>query len=78
MESRLFAGRQAADEARHVRFGTDYLTDWFRHHTRVQLAYYGQFLVDQALKLASSDNLSVAIGMMNNKLEQRLQRFSGR
>lgn len=106
------------DEARHVRFGSDYLADWFRHHNSEQSGYYGQYLVDQALKLASSDNLSVAIGkplgwdtgelrrhlrqhrvnnptfihqrfrqlsinikaigMMDNKLAQRLQRFSGR
>jgi hypothetical protein len=49
------------DEARHVKFGTDYLAAMFRSHTSDQLEQYGNFVVEKAFELASSDNHCVVI-----------------
>jgi hypothetical protein len=49
------------DEARHVKFGADYLASRFKHHNAEQLGVYGNFVVDHAFGLASSDNHCVAI-----------------
>jgi hypothetical protein len=49
------------DEARHVKFGTDYLAAMFRSHTSGQLERYGNFIVEKAFELASSDNHCVVI-----------------
>lgn len=49
------------DEARHVKFGTDYLKSLFRHHSQEQLNNYGNFVVDKAFELASSDNHCLTI-----------------
>jgi len=49
------------DEARHVKFGADYLASRFKDHSAEQLDVYGNFVVDQAFGLASSDNHCVAI-----------------
>jgi len=49
------------DEARHVKFGTDYLAAIFRSHTPDQLEQYGNFVVEKAFALASSDNHCVGI-----------------
>lgn len=49
------------DEARHVKFGTDYLAAVFVRHTPEQLNGYGNFVSTKAFELASSDNHCVDI-----------------
>lgn len=49
------------DEARHVKFGTDYLASLFGQRSPEQLNEYGHFVVDKAFELASSDNHCLAI-----------------
>lgn len=49
------------DEARHVKFGTDYLENRFQHHDAEQLGFYANFVVDKAFELASSDNHCITI-----------------
>lgn len=49
------------DEARHVKFGTDYLKFLFIDHHPDQLSNYGNFVINKAFELASSDNYGLAI-----------------
>jgi rubrerythrin len=54
------------DEARHVKFGTDYLKaffqqHFFQQHNTQQLSDYAHYVVDKAFELAASDNHCVAI-----------------
>ncbi|MDP2128214.1 MAG: ferritin-like domain-containing protein [Pseudohongiella sp.] len=65
------------DEARHVRFGTDYLKSLFRSHNAEQLTGYGNYVIDKAFELASSDNQCLAIARDHqwdiHKLRQHLR-----
>lgn len=105
------------DEARHVKFGTDYLKSLFTHLSPKERTQYGHCITDQAFALASSDNHGViiarergwntctfrhhvrrqriikpalfrrrfrqlhlniaAIGLMNDSVRRRLERFTG-
>lgn len=49
------------DEARHVKFGTDYLAARFRQHDVGQLHKFGTYIVDKAFELAATDNHCVTI-----------------
>jgi 1,2-phenylacetyl-CoA epoxidase catalytic subunit len=49
------------DEARHVKFGADYLRSLFRHHNADLLNEYGNYVVSKAFELADSDNHCIAI-----------------
>lgn len=54
------------DEARHVKFGSDYLKSLFAHRSAPQLGSYGHFVVSKAFELAASDNNCVEIARQQN------------
>jgi 1,2-phenylacetyl-CoA epoxidase catalytic subunit len=49
------------DEARHVKFGTDYLKSLFKEHDTQLLNEYSNYVVSKAFELAASDNHCIAI-----------------
>ncbi|MBU2097995.1 MAG: ferritin-like domain-containing protein [Gammaproteobacteria bacterium] len=53
--------RIVEDEARHVKFGADYLKALFVRYSPDELERYGHYVVDRAFELASSDNHGLVI-----------------
>lgn len=51
------------DEARHVKFGTDYLAAHFQHHDAERLHYFGKYVIEKAFELSASDNHCVSIAI---------------
>lgn len=61
------------DEARHVRFGTDFLQKRFALCDAHQRERYGEFVVDQAFALALSDNHCTRIARQHGWVEHELR-----